>query len=341
MRPSCLAFVFLFAGVSAFAAEPPRPVPLIFETDMGNDIDDALALGVIHALESRGECKLLAVTINKDNAYAAPFVELVNAFYGRGEIPIGVVRDGKTPEDGRYVRQVCELRDGSRPRYPHKLKSGAEAPEAVELLRKTLAAQPDGAVTIVSVGFSTNLARLLDSLADELSPLAGEKLVAKKCRLLSVMAGNFSGKNAQKEYNVFIDAPAAAKVFGRWPTAIVASGFEVGEAVTYPYESIERDFTYVEHHPLVDAYHLYVEGANDRPTWDLTSVLYAVRPDRGYFGLSAPGAITVDEQSLTHFAPDPAGRHRYLTLDGDQRVRVREALMQLASQPPERSSEGR
>lgn len=326
--------IFLLAGASTLAAEPERPMPLIFETDMGNDIDDALALGVIHALESRGECKLLAVTINKDNAFAAPFVDLVNAFYGRGEIPIGVVRGGKTPEDGRYVKQTCELRDGGRPRYPHKLKSGAEAPEAVELLRKTLAAQPDGATTIVSVGFSTNLARLLDSAGDEHSPLSGEKLVAKKCRLLSVMAGNFSGKNAEKEYNVFIDRPAAAKVFERWPTPIVASGYEVGEAVTYPFESIERDFAYVEHHPLRDAYHLYVEDGHDRPTWDLISVLYAVRPERGYFGLAGPGKISVDENSLTHFDADPAGRHRYLTLDAEQRVRVREALVQLASQPP-------
>ena len=331
-----LLAMFLVAGGSAFAAEPERPMRLIFETDMGNDIDDALALGVIHALESRGECKLLAVTINKDNAFAAPFVELVNTFYGRGEIPIGVVRGGKTPEDGRYVRQVCELRDGERPRYPRRLKSGAEAPEAVELLRKTLAAQPDGAVTIVSVGFSTNLARLLDSAGDEHSPLSGEKLVAQKCRLLSAMAGNFSGKHAEKEYNIFIDAPAAAKVFERWPTPIVASGFEVGEAVTYPFESIERDFAYVEHHPLVEAYRLYVEGAHDRPTWDLTSVLYAVRPERGYFGLSASGKIRVDENSLTHFTPGESGRHRYLTISAEQRVRVREALVELASQPPTR-----
>lgn len=315
-------------------------MPLIFETDMGNDIDDALALGVIHALESRGECKLLAVTINKDNAFAAPFVALVNEFYGRGEIPIGVVREGQTPEDGRYLRQVCELQDGGRLRYPRRLKSGAGAPEAVDLLRKTLAGQPDGATTIVSVGFSTNLARLLDSPGDEHSPLSGEKLAAQKCRLLSVMAGNFGGKKAAKEYNIFIDGPAAAKVFERWPTPIVASGFEVGEAVTFPAASIAHDFGYVEHHPLRDAYGLYVEGAHDRPTWDLTSVLYAVRPDRGYFGLSAPGAIRVDEQSLTHFAPSAAGRHRYLKLDAVQAVRVREALVQLASQPPVRLDAG-
>ena len=124
-----------WASIADAAAEPDRPVPIIFDTDMGNDIDDALALGVIHALESRGECRLAAVTISKDNPLCAPFIDLVNTFYGRGDVPIGVVRDGKTPEEGKYLRGPVEARDAGQPRYPHDLATGAEAPEAVELLR--------------------------------------------------------------------------------------------------------------------------------------------------------------------------------------------------------------
>jgi inosine-uridine nucleoside N-ribohydrolase len=45
-------------------------VRIVFDTDMGNDIDDAVALAVLHALESRGEAKLLAVTLTKDNPLA-------------------------------------------------------------------------------------------------------------------------------------------------------------------------------------------------------------------------------------------------------------------------------
>ncbi len=74
----------------------------------------------------------------------------------------------------------------------------------------------------------------------------------------------------------------------------------------------------------------------DRETWDLTSVLYAVRPERGYFGVSAAGKIHVDDQQVTQFTTDPAGKQRYLTLSSEQIVRVREALVQLASQPPSR-----
>ncbi|HVU89055.1 MAG TPA: nucleoside hydrolase [Pirellulales bacterium] len=319
---------------AARAAERARPIPVIFDTDIGNDIDDALALGVIHALASRGECRLAAVTISKDNPLCAPFIDLVNTFYGRGDIPIGVVRDGKTPEDGNYLRGPVEARDGDQVRFPHKLQSGRDAPEAVALLRQTLAKELDGSVVMIVVGFSTNIARLLDSPGDQVSPLSGKELVAKKCRLLSIMAGNF-GAMPVPEYNVHVDVPAARKVYAEWPTEIVASGFEIGLAIKYPAVSIERDFAYVPHHPLSEAYALYMKMPYDRETWDLTSVLYAVRPDRGYFTLSEPGTITVDEKNISRFAPSAAGKHRFLKVDAEQIARVREALVILASQPPD------
>lgn len=321
---------------ATFGAEPPvmEPVRLIFDTDMGNDIDDALALGVIHALQSRGECQLLAVTLSKDNEFAGPFVDLVNTFYGRGEIPIGVVRNGKTPEDSPYIHQAAAAMDGDKQRYPHNLLSGKDAPEAVGVLRQVLSQQPDASVAMVVVGFSTNVSRLLESPADQHCPLTGRELVAKKCKLLSMMAGNFAQQGRTKEYNVYIDAPAAINVFKNWPTPIVASGFEIGSAIKFPSISIERDFRYVSHHPLREAYGLYQKMPYDRETWDLTSVLYAVRPDRGYFGVSSPGTTTVDDQQVTQFTAEPTGRHRYLTVNAEQIVRVREALIQLASQPP-------
>ena len=54
-----------------------EPLRLIFDTDIGNDVDDVLALGVIHALQSRGECQLLAVTVTKDDELAGQFVDCV------------------------------------------------------------------------------------------------------------------------------------------------------------------------------------------------------------------------------------------------------------------------
>jgi inosine-uridine nucleoside N-ribohydrolase len=217
-------------------------VPLIFDTDMGNDVDDALALAVIHALQSRGEARLLAVTITKDSKSAGPYVDLVNTFYGRGDIPIGVVRVGPTQNDSSMIRIPAERlnRDGSFV-YPHRLTDGASAPDAVSLLRRVLAAEKDGSVVMVQVGFSTNLARLLGSAADAASPLSGAQLVAAKVRLLSAMAGAFpSGK---PEFNVMTDIPSARKVFQEWPSPVVFSGFEVGKELLFPAASIEHDFS--------------------------------------------------------------------------------------------------
>jgi inosine-uridine nucleoside N-ribohydrolase len=329
----------LIAMLSAFLhAAPAAPVKLIFDTDIGNDVDDVLALGLIHALQTRGHCELLAVTVTKDHPQAAAFADAINTFYGRPDIPIGVVRQGATPEPGRFNLLADERNSDGTLRYPHDLRSGADAPEAVGLLRRTLAAQPDASVALVQVGFFTNFARLLDSPPDAHSPLGGRDLVRTKVTVLSVMAGAFQTVREDTrhlEYNIIKDIPAAQKLAAGWPTPIVWSGFEIGVAAAYPHQSIERDFEHVPHHPLKEAYILYNPPPHDRPTWDLTSALWAILPDRGYFGLSSPGTVTVEDNGATWFRPsrDGQGRDRFLTLDPVQTARVREAMVQLCSAP--------
>lgn len=326
----------LVASDSAATAKTLSPVPLILDTDMGNDVDDALALAMIHSLQSRGECQLLAVTLTKDHPLAASYIDAINTFYGRGDIPIGACRSGVTPDPGKFL-PLAARKDGDARRYPHDLVDGNDAPDAVAILRKTLAEAADRSVVIVQVGFSTNLARLLDSPADEISPLPGDKLVEQKVRLVSVMAGSFApieGKTDFGEYNVVTDLPSAHALANGWPTPIVWSGYEIGLALPYPHGSILRDYRYVPHHPVAESYHLYSPPPHDRPTWDLTSVLYAVRPDQGYFRLSAPGRVSFSEKGVARFEEAEGGRDRYLILDTAQRPRVLEALTLLSSQPP-------
>lgn len=312
--------ILLLILAATLAAAPPAP--LIFDTDMGNDIDDALALAMIHALQSRGEARLVAVTVTKDNPAAAAYIDAVNTFYLRPDIPIGVVRAGKTPESSPMLN-VPLARKTSRGQlvYPRDWNA-SRAPEAVQLLRSILEKQADGSVIVVQVGFSTNLARLLDAAPD---------LVRKKVRLLSVMAGEFPA--GKPEYNVKIDIPAARKLFGAWPGPVVFSGFEIGRSIEYPASSIERDYAYTDHHPIADAYRAYAKFPYDRPTWDLTSVLYALRPDSGYFSLSAPGTVSIADDGRTIFSPGE-GQHRYLLADEAQRRKALAAMIELASHPP-------
>jgi hypothetical protein len=152
------------------------------------------------------------------------------------------------------------------------------------------------------------------------------------------MAGSFQeigGNRRFIEYNVMLDIPACKTLADRWPTPIVWSGFEIGIALEYPSESILKDFAYVAHHPVAEAYIAYEPPPHNRPTWDLTSVLEAVRPDRGYFQLSEPGRVSVEADGFTKFEPKADGRDRYLILEPSQRSRILEALTLLSSQPPQ------
>lgn len=326
-------------GALAAVLAQAEPIRLIFDTDMGNDTDDVMALCMIHALQSRGAVELLAVTVTKDHPQAAAFVDAVNTFYGRPDIPIGVVKGGATPEPGKFnLLADAKNEDGSL-RYPHDLASGADAPEATGLIRKLLAAQPDGSVTLVQVGFFTNFQRLLASRPDAVSPLSGRELIAKKVKLLSIMAGAFQTvdwNTRHLEYNVIKDIPAAQTLAKDWPTPISWSGFEIGVAAAFPHVVIERDLDYVKHHPLKEAYYLYNPPPHDRPTWDPTALLAAVCPERGYFTLSPAGTVTVEDNGATWFRPsrDGKGRDRFLTMSAEQAARVREAIVQLSVAVP-------
>ena len=328
---------FLLVLMFAFYVHAAEPVRIVFDTDLGNDVDDAMAIAVIHALQSRGECELLAITTTKDNPYVAPMADILNTFYGRPNIPIAVVKNGPTKEDGKYNKQVFELRgDNGNPRYPRTLTpdSAANLPDAVPFLRKLLAEQPDNSIVLVQVGFFTNFARLLDTPADNISPLTGKELIAKKVKFLSLMAGAFNEPPGFKEYNVVSDIPSAKKLVAQWPTEMVFSGHEIGRLIQHPGVSMKEDYGYVKYHPLKDAYQFYRGLDNSQPTYDLTSVLYAVRPNRDYFTLSQNGTVTVQDDGQTTFTADEKGKHRYMIVNPGQIIMVREALVQLCSEPP-------
>ena len=306
---------------------------VIFETDIGNDVDDALALDMLYKYVEWGQVDLLAVMINKDAPAPAEYMDIMNTWYGHTDIPVGIVRDGSDDPWGQYAQKVVDLKneDGT-PMFARSRKSYDDLPDAHILYRQILAKQPDASVVIATVGFSTNLARLLDTPADEYSPLTGKELVAKKVKFLSAMAGNIS-ELEHHEYNVVKDLPAAIKVFAEWPTEIVVSPFEVGRAIKYPGESIENDFTWAPKHPMVEAYKAYLPMPYDRPTWDLTSVLYAVEGD-SWFTMSEPGRIEITQEGSSVFTPCPDGNVRYMKVDEAQSAAILARFKEVITSQP-------
>ena len=71
----------------------------------------------------------------------------------------------------------------------------------------------------------------------------------------------------------------------------------------------------------------------DRPTWDLTSVLYAVRPEHS-FQVSEAGLMDVTDDGRVHFTRHEQGLHRYLQATQRQSAILLAAMVELATMPP-------
>ncbi|MDL2304853.1 nucleoside hydrolase [Bacteroides sp. OttesenSCG-928-D19] len=297
------------------------PVPVILDTDVGNDIDDVLAMQMLFNYEDEGLIDLLGITISKSNPYSIEYIDAYCRLNGRPDMPLGFAYNGVNSEDGGYLRQTLDtIIDGKKILHPQRtIKSNL--PEGYKLLRKMLASQADSSVVFVAVGPETNLARLLKSSPDEFSPLNGKALVAKKVKLLSVMAGLFGNEFDFPEWNVMQDLDATRTVFANWPTPLIASGWELGNKLLYPHQSILNDFPNSYKHPLCVSYKVYDKMPYDRQTWDLTSVLQAIEPGQNYFTLSPAGKITIDKDGKSLFAPDAKGKHRYLLIEGEENIR--------------------
>lgn len=288
----------------------PAAVPLILDTDMGGDCDDAGALAILHAMADLGETQILAVTSCTSARYTPGCISAINAYYGRPDIPLGALADDgfMADMDRKYCQEVATT-------FPAPVRERSQCPPALGLLRKTLAAQPDGVTDLVAIGPLRNIRQLLESGPDAASPLTGRKLVTRKVRRLTIMGGFFGAEKpfAQAgEWNFAQDPQAAAIVAEQWPTEILYVGWELGDAApTGGGLSAQTP----EANPVRRSYELYLGGpGRSRPSFDLIAVHVAVRGPGALWGFGPAGRCVVDpETGANHWEPEPEGKDRFLT----------------------------
>ena len=155
--------------------ERKQPVKIIFDTDISGDHDDVGAAAVLHCLANSGEAEILAMLVSATGytkTWGPPCLDAINTFYNRPDIPIGAPSQGFEYSSSPYSKQIAT-------EFPYKLDS---VWDATTLYRKVLSEQPDTSVVIISVGYLTNIAALLQSEPDEYSNLNGFELVNKKVK---------------------------------------------------------------------------------------------------------------------------------------------------------------
>lgn len=300
-----LIFMLLFCSCSnQHQKKSELPVKIIFDTDLGPDYDDVGALAFLHAMADSGRVEILATVSSNKHELVAPAIDVINTYFNRPDLEIGSPKS-----DGANMGSSQHWADSIVAKYPHTIKETSYAADAVKIYRKILSGQPDNSVTIVTVGFLTNLANLLKSQPDEISKLQGIELVKRKVRVLVSMAGSFP---AGREFNVHIDSPASEYVSGNWPGEIIFTGFEIGKNIFTGLSLIESP---VQNSPVKDVFRISIplsaEDRNGRMSWDETAVLIGVYGTKGFFDTKR-GKIIVNPDGSNSWTDDQEGKHQYV-----------------------------
>jgi len=281
--------IFCCVAMMAFSfsiAQSSKPVSIIFDSDMGPDYDDVGAITLLHAFADSGYVKILATVASTNYEGVAGVFDVFNTYFNRPGIAIGVPH-----RTGLNMRDPQHWSDSVLAKYPHTIQRNSKVPESVEVYRKVLSQQPDNSVTIVTVGFFTNLSDLLKSPGDLYSPLTGAALVQQKVKLLVSMAGTFP---SGKEFNVEKDAAASQYVVAHWTTPIIYSGFEIGRKIFTGLPLIHNNG--IQNSPVKDVFSIAIPLAKQdsagRMSWDETAVLIAAKGYEPYYTLHK-GAMEV------------------------------------------------
>ncbi len=317
-------FCTFFLG-ELMAQKTTSLIPIIFDTDMGPDYDDAGAITVLHAFADSGKINILATMASTKYEGVAAVINVFNTYFKRPNLPIGVPTGYAVDQ-----RDWQHWTDTLIANYPHQIKQNKDAEDAVTLYRKILAKQKDNSVVIITVGFLTNIANLLQSKPDAYSSLNGVELVKSKVKQMVSMAGHFP---EGKEFNVFKDSKASQSAFAHFPKPVYFSGFEIGEPIKCGLPLIHNER--IQHDPVKDVFRICIpqaaEDSAGRKSWDEVTTLLAITGFQPYYDLKEGNIVIAEDGSNTWNAN---GKNQFYLVDKNSAVFMQKKLDELMMHLP-------
>jgi hypothetical protein len=296
--------------------QPPGPIPVIVDTDMNGDIDDAAALALLNDFMDQGQVNLLACNHNTTTSdlSSCAVIQAINAYYGHPSLPIGQAYGDKGPAmpmtsilapappgPGAYheVRgpwgsaYALKIHRKFDPTFPNDDKM----PAGVDIYRKALASAADGTVVICSIGTMENIQDLIQSQPDSVSNLSGLDLVRKKVRELVIMANTVP----QDEY-----------LLSKWPVRILWTT-DIGNYI-YPGKSLVNT---PESNPV-----RVIFNGDQRQGWDPTAAWLAGRGTGDVYDVVEGRQQYIDDITHTPPGPHPNDRTATIKMPGDQVLKL-------------------
>lgn len=195
---------------------------IIVDTDIGFFPDDTTAMAIVHGFANQGIADILAVIASAGYEGIAKNINVINTFFGRSQIAVGVTKSARAYSDSPGSQKWTEF---VRTHYQSSINLNSDAQEAISLYRQILSNATDHSVSILAIGHFTNLAQLLETTGDQFSKLNGHSLVRTKVKEVIAMGGHFPSGS---EWNIEKDVKSAQLFAANWPTKVTFVGFEVG-----------------------------------------------------------------------------------------------------------------
>ena len=266
----------------------------ILDSDWWTDCDDVVAVRLLCNAHKQHEIELLGININACMPYSIPSLDVFTRENGV-DIPLAIAH-GATDFAGTpsYQKHLSEVREVKR--------NNEDVPESFDFYTQLLTAAEDHSVEILSIGFTQELARLLNNAGSA-------ELVKRKVSHLWIMAGKWD-EHGGKEYNFYkneLTRRSGAELCENWPTPVTFLGWEVGASVKtgggwLPENDLLRQ-------AMID--HGSIDG---RSSWDPMLVLLAMIGDPEKAGYKCVyGKARVDETDGSNtFTECADGPHRYV-----------------------------
>lgn len=279
----------------------PDPIPVLFDTDIGSDIDDAVALAY---LLREPRCLLLGITtVTGEPGQRARLASAVCRAAGRAEVPIHA---GTEPAFLVPLKQPEAPQKAVLPRWPHQ----AEFPPstAIPFLQRTIRAHP-GEVTLLAVGPFSNVGLLF----------AMDPEIPRLLRRLVIMGGVFGTAvphAPRVEWNAIGDPHATARMFAADGVEVTCFGLDVTLQCRMPAEECRRRLRGGALDVVRDMAEVWFsKGPAEITFHDPLAAVSLFHPDLCRY---RTGNVEVELASkryagMTTFTADDAGRHRVAT----------------------------
>jgi len=202
------------------------PEKVLFDTDIGTDIDDAVCLAYLLAQPA---CELLGITTVSGEATRRAMLASALCRAAGKDVPIhpGAEEPLLIAQRQPQAQQADALGE-----WPHR--STFPQGSAVEFLRQTIRAHP-GQVTLLAVGPLTNVGLLFRA----------DPEIPGLLKALVLMCGQFFGRSPGRgpvEWNASCDPHAAAIVYQSAVAAHRSHGLDVTQQVSMPAKEVREKF---------------------------------------------------------------------------------------------------